>query len=240
MKSLFLALTLTSAVAFAATTETKDFDAKTIREVDVENTTGSIKITGTDDARATVIAEKIKFDDKCRLEILQKGDKLSVDVDRKGFGGNSKCEVNLTLTVPRNVEVNVENGSGNFELSGTHGEVDYSLGSGNVNIDAQVIKLEGKSGSGSSTVTGLTGEAEVKTGSGNTNLTYSSVPPKGELSIKSGSGNTTVLMPAEAKIKASLVSGSGSILNEIGDHSDSRFKVSLRTGSGSISIKKAQ
>lgn len=240
MKSLFLALTMTSAVAIAATTESKDFDAKTIREIEVENTSGSVKITGTDEARATVTAEKVKFDDKCRLDISQKGNKLSVDVDRKGFGGNSKCEVNLTLNVPRDVEVNVENGSGNFDLSGTKGEVDYSIGSGNVTIDAQVTKLEGKSGSGFATVKGLVGEAEVKTGSGNTSLTYATVPPKGELSIKSGSGNTTVMMPATAKIKTSLAAGSGSVLNELGDHKDSSFKVSLRTGSGSISIKKAQ
>ncbi|HRO66997.1 MAG TPA: hypothetical protein PL182_05485, partial [Pseudobdellovibrionaceae bacterium] len=78
MKSLFLALTMTSAVAIAATTESKDFDAKTIREIEVENTSGSVKITGTDEARATVTAEKVKFDDKCRLDIPQKGNKLSV------------------------------------------------------------------------------------------------------------------------------------------------------------------
>jgi DUF4097 and DUF4098 domain-containing protein YvlB len=141
-------------------------------------------------------------------------------------------------------------------VNGTKGKVNFSLGSGDFNIDAQIDKLEGKSGSGSIKASGvigytdikmgsgtldlqgLTTNAGLKTGSGDLNVQYESVPENGELNIKTGSGNATVVLPSGTKVLTNLLSGSGRVFNELGDSSDASFKVFMKAGSGDLNVKR--
>lgn len=224
--------------AHAATSETKEFDSKVIREVEIENNYGDIKIIGGSEIKTIVTIEKVQFGPKCKLEIAERGGKLSIDVDEKGVFTRANCNVNLTLAVPKTVDLDIENGSGSINVMGTSGQIDYKIGSGEVNIDASIVKLEGKAGSGSAKIKGLLGEADLKSGSGDFDLVYTAVPTTGELEIKSGSGNTKVSMPAASKLALSSLTGSGTTTNELGDTKDASFKVSFRAGSGNLSIVK--
>lgn len=222
----------------AEKTETKEFESKSIKSVLIENSSGLVKVVGGSSAKASVTAEKVKFEKMCSLEIKQKGDVLSARVRNAGIVNTGECQVNLTLNVPSLVKLSVKSGSGDLDVSGTKGQVDYKIGSGNVHIDSTVEKLNGKSGSGETDIKGLTGSATIAAGSGSINLTYPIAPATGDLDIKTGSGTATVFLPGDTKVMTSTAVGSGTTHNDLGDTKDAKFKVSFKAGSGDLNIKK--
>lgn len=136
MRSLLITVGMTAVVTVAAAlaSETKEFDASTIREVEIENISGNIRIVGTRDPVAKVTTEKVIFDDGCTLFVGQKGDTLKVDVDRKMFRRKARCEVNMSLEIPENAEVDVENDSGDLEIIGVRGKIEHDIERGQVRI----------------------------------------------------------------------------------------------------------
>lgn len=236
-------LGLFSAMALAAK-ESKDFDAKNVKVLNVKNSSGEIRISVSADAKAYVVADKIKFEKACELQSKTFGDELIVNVETGSFFGSwfqsGDCKVNLEIKVPRLITVNVKSGSGDVEVLGTTGAVDVSLGSGNIAIIADVSRLTAKVGSGSVKIQGLSGDANVKTGSGDVSLTYKSTPTKGDVDLKTGSGDAIVFVPVGTKLLSDFKAGSGKLYNEMGDTSEAGFKISMRAGSGDLSIKKVE
>jgi hypothetical protein len=240
MKLLFV-IAFLSAQCVLANTETKEFDGSKIKTIEVQNMSGSIRVTGESRANVSVTTEKVKFGEKCTLEVKQDNSKIFVKVDRKtGLWTSDSCEVNVSVSTPQAVSLDLKNGSGPIDVKNTKGSVEYKIGSGQVKIDAQVEKLNGKSGSGSTDVKGVLADVSITAGSGSIKITYPAVPSKGELNIKSGSGNAEVWMPAGAKIMTDVMQGSGKTYNELGDSKDAPYKISFKAGSGNLDIKKIQ
>lgn len=239
MKTLIALSTLVSLSAFAAP-EITEFDSAQIKEIEIQNSSGLIKVQGGTAGKTTVAFDKIKTEGTCITEAKLKGDKLKVVAKAKGFLKTGNCEINITVNGPAAVELDLSSGSGAIEVAGVKGEVEYKAGSGNVNISGEIEKIDGKAGSGSATIKGLKGSAELKSGSGAIDITYTSVPDKGELDIKTGSGRTQVALPAGAKFKSDIKTGSGKATNELGESREAQFKVSFRAGSGDLLIKKVE
>ncbi|MEZ4744341.1 MAG: DUF4097 family beta strand repeat-containing protein [Bdellovibrionota bacterium] len=255
--SIILVLSLFTSIAFAST-ESKDFDINGLKTLELENDAGDIKISVTQDGKAHISATKVNFGENCTLKMQRSEDKLDIEVDKKGLFKSGECKVHFEIKVPREIALDIKSGSGDLNIIGTKGEVEFFLGSGDAVIDAEIKELNGKSGSGSLKISGtigeadiklgsgsididgLTSEAEFKTGSGNLKITYKEAPVKGELDIKAGSGDATVYLPATSKISTSFISGSGRIYNELGDSSKAPFKISMKAGSGDLNIKKIQ
>nr|BFD61073.1 hypothetical protein CKG001_31800 [Bdellovibrio sp. CKG001]BFD64488.1 hypothetical protein BdHM001_31690 [Bdellovibrio sp. HM001] len=235
---LMMALLLAGSVA-GAQTETKDFDAKLIRSLELENIKGSVKIEGGHEDKLVVTTEKIDFTKSCALEFKQKGSDLDIKVHRKGAFKKSDCTTNFTILVPKVIDLEIKNGAGDVTIVGTKGDVDFKIGGGHLSIDSDVHELEGSSGRGEITVKSLAGNVDLKMGSGTAKITYAVVPVSGKFDLKSGSGLVELTMPADAKFTTSFISPAGKLTNEIGETSDSKFKVSVKSGAGSLHIKKA-
>lgn len=229
--------------AFAAT-ESKDFDGAGLANLKVKNSSGSVRVTTSNDQKASVVADKVKFDKDCKIEMKRFGDDLLVSVEGSSWIGSlfsgKDCKVNFEIKVPQKIAANIKNGSGDVEVIGTHGAVEISVGSGNVAINAVSKEVNVKTGSGSVQIKGLAGNAFVKTGSGDIALAYAVAPLKAEVDVKTGSGNATLTVPSTTKLMADFKAGSGRLLNEIGDTANADFKVSMRAGSGDLTIKKAE
>ncbi|MBC7742305.1 MAG: DUF4097 family beta strand repeat protein [Bdellovibrionaceae bacterium] len=228
-----------NSVAHAASTETKTFEANSIKRIEIDNTTGLVKINGTDAAKATVIIEKVRFGDHCVLKLDQVGSKLVMDIERKNLGIGVECKVNVTFNIPKAAELEVGSSSGNIEINGVTRAVDVSTRSGDINIEAQLEKLNAKTGSGYISLKGSVIDADIKSGSGEVTLTYTTAPQPGEIEIKTGSGSAFINLPGVTEINASTITASGSIQNEFPGNKNAKYKVSFRSGSGNISIKKS-
>lgn len=235
---MFFSPVVTQANSNANKIETREFDSKNIRRVDVENFSGRIVVRGGNGSKSTVKIEKIRFDKSCETEIVQKGDELQIEVERRGLSQDGECEANIELQIPSDVKLELANGSGNISVEGTRGEVDFEVGSGDVSLNGRIDDLEGKTGSGSVNAKGLVGPAKLKSGSGDIHLIYGTIPLQGELEIRAGSGDAEVMLPAKTRLKTQAFTGSGSVRNEFGEDPGAPFRVSFKAGSGDLRLRK--
>lgn len=234
---LFTVASLAGISAAQASIDTKEFAAKTIVRLEVNNKTGNVKISGQNTNKITIAAEKIKFNDKCSVSYKQSDEVIEIESNKKSFFSDADCEVNFTVIVPKKIDLELKAGSGNIDVSDTNGKLDVRVGSGNVSVHSEVNYLDAKAGSGNVEVHGLAGNAYVKVGSGNAKLTYTKDPGAGELDIKSGAGDADLFFPPKMRIHSKTLVASGETYNEIGDFKDAKFLVSFKAGSGSLNIK---
>lgn len=220
---------------FAA--ETKDFDAKDLKEIEIENSSGKVTVSGVDGTKAEIQSTKNKFDDRCTLTIEKSGGKIHLKVKSKWSLTTHECDVDFDIKTPKSTNLNAVLGSGSITVRAVQGAFSFILGSGDVSADGTFKEISGKDGSGDIDIKGLTENADIRSGSGNIKLTYARTPVTGALELKTGSGNATVLFPKGAKIKTSFKAGSGQIVNELGDTPGADFEVSMKAGSGNLNIK---
>ncbi|MBP9707531.1 MAG: DUF4097 family beta strand repeat protein [Oligoflexales bacterium] len=242
MKLTVFLLAITSAnLGFAKEIETKEFDSSGLSEIQVENLSGKVTITSSDNSKSNsktiVTATKNKFSSNCKLTIEKPESKLLVKVQYFGFMNISDCDVDFTINVPKTVNVNVINNSGDIRVTGIQGELEYKVGSGDVTADGEIKNIKGISGSGDITLKGISGGGELKTGSGEINLTFTNNKMSGEIDIISGSGGVTALFPKGTLIKTNFKAGIGELTNELGDSPNAKFKLSMKTGSGYLNVK---
>jgi len=230
------ALAATALAAPAA--ETKTFDTAGLKELKIENASGTVKVRAAEGAQAKVVTTKKKFDDGCTLEIGVKGDELQI-IAKDAAGLLSKCEVDIDAEVPRHLDAEVSLGSGDVEIVGLSGELDYKVGSGDLVVkDVHLHEVEGKTGSGDVRIDGTFTEAEITVGSGDAAITMTKAPAVGSLDVKVGTGSATVSLPKDAKVKSSFKSGLGTLTNEFTDSPDAKFTISGKAGTGDLTIKK--
>ncbi len=235
MRAFLVLFAVFSFSSFAA--ETTEFDSKDINDVEIEITSGNVTLTAVEGAKATVVATKNKFNEKCRMKIEKQGDTLVIDVERVNTLSLDDCDVNFDVKVPKVVDVEVTIGTGFLSITGIKGDLDYTIGRGNVLADGTFEKIEGKTGSGDVAIKGLTGGGDVKMGSGKVDLTFATADLKGNIDLKTGAGDATLLFPKGTKVKTDFRAGTGDLTNELGDNPKADFRVSMKSGTGDLNVK---
>lgn len=120
-------------------------------------------------------------------EFDQNGSTLRIKEDFKGRG-SFRGESTWTLTIPNNMEMKFNTGSGNFEASELNLELSLNAGSGNFSFENMTGEIVSNAGSGNMRMQGFNGELTANTGSGNVRVNGS----KGEIKINTGSGNIDI------------------------------------------------
>lgn len=220
-----------------ANTITKTFDAAA-RKLELKNGSGNIKVNASNDGKTQVSANPIKVDKNCRIIMEQEGDTLNVMATHEGTSSGD-CKVDFTIDLPKAVDVKLSMGSGSASFKGIKGDFIYATGSGDIEYEGEVSRIEGSSGSADVRVKGLLGSGAVTTGSGSLHFTYIMPPVRGALSIKSGSGDVTIALPGESKIKTGFRAGSGELSNAFTETADAGFVIQSKSGSGDLKIIKA-
>lgn len=238
-KSQFVLISLICSSAFAAPTpETKEFEAKGLNSVVVENTSGKVNIAAVDSAKATVVTTKNKFSDKCKITMDRTGTKLVIKVkSTNGLFSNNPCDIDFQVNIPKAVDLDLTVGSGSIAVNGIQGELEFKVGSGDILADGTFKKIDGITGSGKIVLKGLAGPGKLKSGSGQIDLTYGVSSLNGELDLKTGSGDVSILFPKGSRLKTSFKAGVGELSNELGESQAATFKVSMEAGSGNLKIK---
>jgi DUF4097 and DUF4098 domain-containing protein YvlB len=206
-----------------------------VQRLEMRVSSGDIKVTGVSGDTASVEIVKKRYDERCNLVVEKRGDLLFVELASKNLF-SARCEADFRVKIPKAVALKFKEGSGDINVRGTSGPVAVEIGSGRVNVKAQLSALDIKSGSGDVRVQGLEAPATLRLGSGSARLVYEKVPAAGELSIRSNSGDAEVLFPKHAKIKTNFSAGSGSLKNRLGENPEARFTVSMKSGSGDLLV----
>jgi hypothetical protein len=235
MKLVIPLFILIASPAFAQT-ETQDFDAASIESFELEGSSGDTVVRKGDAKNIKIIAKKKKFDKECSLEMKKTSTKVIVKVDQPF---RKTCEVDFDITLPENLNMSLSSGSGDFDISGTKGDIVYRVGSGDVKIKADVKRIDGRSGSGRLDAKGNLNDIKLLNGSGETKITYTKTPVAGMIEIKAGSGDSVITLPKETKLISDSTIGAGKFFNEFGDSKDAKFQINFKAGAGNLKILKA-
>ncbi|MEU9028860.1 hypothetical protein AB0D46_15265 [Streptomyces sp. NPDC048383] len=114
----------------------------------------------------------------------------------------------LNVTVPRDVPVQVSAGSGRVSLSGLDGAVDADVTSGALTLAGLRGPLRAAVGSGMLRATALgSARAEIRTGSGRAEVEFP-VPPE-RVTGCAGSGRLDITVPAASRFRIECRSNAG-------------------------------
>lgn len=219
----------------AAQREAQDYDAAGVRQLRVQNLTGSLTVSGAATPRVFIAAEKRDFGEGCAIAVTREGADLAIRVT-KAPGSTAQCGVNFEIVLPPDRDLALANGSGAVTVRGMAGRLGFRIGSGNLVADGTFPEVVGTSGSGQIDVAGLIGSGGIRAGSGSVTVQFAMAPGPGALEIRAGSGDVLVRMPAGTRVAANLRAGNGKVENTLGHAEDAPFLVSVVAGSGFVKL----
>jgi len=214
-----------------------NMEAKGIQVLDISCGAGTLVIEGKEQQDIKVEA-KIEIEgmsDRKAKEFIN--DKVEISLGRKGtdaylkskindsFWGSKDAQVNLAITLPPNLNLKVDDGSGSTRLRYMESDVSIKDGSGSIEVSDTKGNLSIVDASGSIDVRNIQGDVTVKDGSGS----ISADKIGGDLTLMDGSGSIEV-----RGVDGSVLvnDGSGSI-----DIHDVQKDVTIESdGSGSCNI----
>ena len=248
MKSASVFLCFATSIAFASV-ETQSFDTKHLEALKIENLSGNVTIGVSNDNKAHISINKIKFEDHCTLEINQLDKHLVIAADKGKEKGSSiwslfswmnddDCKIHFNIQIQKTTALDVTNGMGNLIVNDITGEINFSSGVGTVNINTNSDIIHGKVGVGDIEISGVVKNANLKIGVGDVRMRYKSAIEKGEIGIDIGVGSAELFFPSNMKILTDLSTGVGQIHNDLGNSSNASFQVMIETGVGDLYIKR--
>jgi DUF4097 and DUF4098 domain-containing protein YvlB len=202
----FLALCVASAGALSAfeTTKTLNLSAQDIRRLDIRAGAGSLTVTGREglaaiEVKAEVVAPDVRdkdmeeyLRDRVELTLEKRGD-IAVLVGRirhegRLFDFGENARVDLTVTVPKTMALDIDDGSGDMVVEDLAAAVRIEDGSGAIRVARVAGNVRIDDGSGEVVVERVEGNLEIDDGSGG--LEISDVT--GDVTIDDGSGEILV------------------------------------------------
>jgi DUF4097 and DUF4098 domain-containing protein YvlB len=167
-----------------------------------------------------------------KLKLEQDGKKARLISEVKsGFSVSSlfkrkEARINLDVRIPKNLDLEIDDGSGSIEVSGIDGNVEVDDGSGSI----EIVNIKGwvkiDDGSGTTIVENIGGKVKINDGSGTVKIT----DVGGDVDVDDSSGTVSIY-----NIKGSVVvdDGSGGIVID-GVDKDVYIK---NSGSGGLTIR---
>jgi hypothetical protein len=148
-------------------------DAGGARSVRIEAAAGELRIEGKTgqtrvEARGIACASSEQVLGQIRLNATRQGDVIVVKVvipEGSSWGWNEQARLDLTVTVPRIMPLDVDDGSGSAEIAHV-GNLTVRDGSGELSVTDVAGDLRIDDGSGSIEVAGVTGNVRLSDGSG--------------------------------------------------------------------------
>ena len=244
---------ISPSVASVKQTQQLTLPSNNLEYLDVLSGAGSLKIMGSSSATSINVDATIytaDIDDEYELTLDQSGTKAKLVAQNTSNNGISfysgqSPSIDLVVTVPNNLKLDIDDGSGDITINAMTNNIDVKDGSGslsingakNLNIDdgsgdisLQSItgNLELNDGSGSITINNVNGNANIDDGSGD--MSVSNV--RGTLTVEDGSGSIAI----------QHINGAVDVEDNSGDltieHVDAN--VTIEDGSGSIRVNHAK
>ena len=227
-----------------------EINASSLTLFDIEAGAGTLVITGSDDISEIRVVADIYMDkqdtDNYQLELSNSGNTAFLVAKVKSHFGSwigDSPHINLNITVPTkmmldvddgsgeltikniNNNVKINDGSGALKISNVKGELDINDGSGSIDIKNVFADVMIVDGSGGLEVSNVKGNLDINDGSGSINVKNIT----GNAIFEDDSGNLTVKNVSET---VTIDDGSGAIdVNQVG-----ALKI-INIGSGALRVK---
>ena len=186
--SVFIVLAvLTAPVLAYEETRELTLSAEDIEKLEIDCGSGFLKVTNNEHAQKIEVTAEIviiNVNDTEAEELLDKG--MNLYLKRKGrrallnshfkkplkysFRRDPQVSINVTVRTPKNIDLDIDDGSGNIEIRNTSGELDITDGSGSIVLDHIEGDVDIDDGSGSIEVMEIEGSVVVDDGSGSINI----------------------------------------------------------------------
>lgn len=224
--------------------------------LDVDTSSGSITITGTETTECHVVAtitarapsaeEAQELAEQVEIRLEQSSDTLKVRAEKPTLSNNRSISVSYAITTPRRTNVQCHSSYGSLNLADLEGTVNGKTSSGSIeaenivgatNLDTSYGSVACRriigpevilhSGSGSVTAADIKGTARMDSSYGSVKCERFS---DGDLTLKSGSGRITVADAVFGKCEANSSYGPVTGRRLEGD------AIKLRSSSGSVEL----
>lgn len=235
MKCIFIiSLLLLQPYIFA---ESRDFDLSS-GEIEMESISGDINVTSNTSSKVIVNYKKKKWSDHCTLSFNQVGAELEIKVDKKmTFFQKVDCKVDFDISMPKRVELEIENSVGAINFNNIYSKTSVELGSGVVSVvNSNIPSLDLEIGSGTVKLDGEFTELEADFGSGSLNATLTNVVKGSKFKFNFGSGSASLNVPHSITTNVKFESGVGTLTNNTKTSKNSDMNIEFRAGSGSLII----
>lgn len=201
-------LSILSVAIFAVSTavlaqeETRELklSAKGIRTLSITSGAGFLIVRGEgSEIRVSAVLRadgmsKSEFADfiqqNVRLSLDGQGDRayLESEIDDRGLWGEYQMGIDLTVSVPKSIDLKINDGSGSVTISDMASEIDLTDGSGSITVHDCQGDLRIQDGSGTIEVAKIKGDVRIKDGSGS--MVIGQID--GNLDITDGSGSIDI------------------------------------------------
>ncbi len=246
IKFLISLILLLAVAAFADYEDTQilSLSADGIEELQIDCGAGFLQINGVEglatiEVEAEIYIEGMReskaqdfIEDNMNLSLRERGKtaRLISNFDNSGFSfglftGFRSVGINLTIKVPKNMILDIDDGSGEIIIEDMANEIEIDDGSGDIEIENVIGRLDITDGSGDIRLTNIEGDIRLEDGSGE--LTFDNI--KGNIDVDDGSGDVEF-----EKIIGSIELGDGSgEINATGIEGD----FFINDGSGNIDLR---
>ena len=240
----FVLIALVSHAAMAQKTINKEYSG--IKEIEISTASGDCDVIKSTNNKVSLELTYSYDDDRFEPVFEQDGDLLILkEKFKKNSSGSGSS--NWQLSVPDNIKLTFNSGSGNLDLQGLNLEFSSNTGSGDIDLKNLVGEFSSNSGSGEVRIDGYKGKLKINTGSGDVELTEASgnlninlgsgdidaSRVDGSVKFNAGSGDITV---SEATITASSSVNAGSGDTKVILKSELKANLSLNSGSGNATL----
>jgi DUF4097 and DUF4098 domain-containing protein YvlB len=142
------------------------------------------------------------------------------------FGKNHDARIDLEISLPRRLSLDVDDGSGDTEISFIDGDLQLEDGSGDIRLEEIGGMVEINDGSGDMSLTGLKGKVKIDDGSGDIELNNAGA----DVMVEDGSGEIRIF---QVMGSVEIDDGSGDIIID-GVEKDVTIE---EAGSGDVQIR---
>ncbi|MDF1606077.1 DUF4097 family beta strand repeat-containing protein [Nocardioides sp. YIM 152315] len=188
---------------FADTFEDERTETGPVSEIQVTGGSGELVVERSATASVVTIERKVRYHDD-RPE--DRYDELDGSVLQLNADCGDDCSIDYRITVPDEVDVVGQLGSGDFRLSDI-ASAEVVTGSGDISISGVAAGVVAEAGSGEVTIDDASGPVEAKTGSGDIRIEEA----VGAVNAEAGSGDTTISLAMPQDVVAETSSGDLSV-----------------------------
>lgn len=185
------------------TTKNLNLSVEGIDTFEIDSGAGSLEIRGIDGLEEIEVTAEIIVkgkSEKRREEFIEKNMKLSLK--KKGnkailvsgfkesslFSSFRQKVINLTVKMPKNLDLDIDDGSGGINIEDLTGDLKVDDGSGSIDIENIKGNVNIHDGSGDIEVRDVSGDVSVNDGSGSIHVQY----VEGSVTVSDGSGSISV------------------------------------------------